>query len=46
MATKVTNAAYPEVDASPNFPELEVQTLASWKRDGAFAQSIEHREGG
>ncbi|WP_436408537.1 isoleucine--tRNA ligase [Agromyces chitinivorans] len=34
-----------EVAASPNFPELEQQVLASWQADDTFQASIDQREG-
>ena len=46
MATKVNTSTYPQVDTSPNFPALETETLAFWKSQGTFKQSILAREGG
>ncbi|BDZ66447.1 isoleucine--tRNA ligase [Agromyces mangrovi Wang et al. 2018] len=34
-----------EVQASPNFPELEQQVLAFWSSDDTFQASIDQREG-
>lgn len=46
MATPVDNPAYPEVPSSPDLPTLESDTLASWKANGTFQQSIDNRDGG
>jgi isoleucyl-tRNA synthetase len=34
---------YPEVPASPRFPEIETQVLSWWQQDGTFAASVEQR---
>ena len=34
---------YPEVPASPRFPEIEEQVLAFWAEDGTFPASVERR---
>ena len=34
---------YPEVPASPRFPEIEEQVLAFWAEDGTFSASVERR---
>lgn len=36
-------AAYPEVDPSPRFPEIEERILASWKAAGIFERSVTER---
>nr|MBW4032809.1 class I tRNA ligase family protein [Acidobacteriota bacterium] len=36
---------YPNVPASPDFPEIERGILAFWKRDATFQASIDQREG-
>ncbi len=36
---------YPEVPASPSFPELERGIIERWRADGTFAASIEQRAG-
>ena len=37
--------AYPQIPASPDFPEIERGILAFWKRDDTFRASVENREG-
>ena len=38
-------APYPEVPASPRFPEIETQVLSWWQQDGTFQASVEQRPG-
>lgn len=37
--------AYPQIPASPDFPEIERGILAFWKKDDTFRASVEQREG-
>src|SRR5688572_23906891 len=37
---------YPDVDPSPDFPALEVETLARWRTEHTFERSIEQRPAG
>ncbi|MHB8439097.1 MAG: isoleucine--tRNA ligase [Acidimicrobiales bacterium] len=39
-------APYPHVGQQPDFPAMEVDTLAFWAREGIFAESVEARPGG
>lgn len=34
---------YPDVDQNPDFPSIEKKILEGWKKDAAFARSIENR---
>lgn len=36
---------YPQIPASPDFPEIERGILAFWKQDGTFRASVEQRDG-
>jgi isoleucyl-tRNA synthetase len=36
---------YPQIPASPDFPEIERGILAFWKNDDTFRASVENREG-
>ncbi len=36
---------YPQIPASPDFPEIERGILAFWKKDDTFRASVENREG-
>ena len=38
--------AYPDVEAQPNFPELERRVLEFWRREGIFQASIDQRPAG
>lgn len=38
--------AYPNVDPQPDFPALELDTLARWERDDTFQRSIDQRDPG
>jgi isoleucyl-tRNA synthetase len=40
------DAPYPDVPASPRFPEIEEAILARWERDGTFLASVESRAAG
>lgn len=37
---------YPEVQAKADFPALEQEILAYWKRDDTFKKSVQHRDAG
>ena len=37
---------YPEVEASPDFPALEVRVLERWRKERTFERSIEQRPAG
>ena len=37
---------YPEVPSQPDFPAIERAILASWERDGTFAESVNARPAG
>jgi isoleucyl-tRNA synthetase len=38
-----TDHHYPDVDAQPSFPALELTTLAFWEADGTFEASVQQR---
>jgi isoleucyl-tRNA synthetase len=37
---------YPDVDAQPDFPGLELEVLDGWEHDGTFERSVEQRPAG
>ena len=37
---------YPEVEPQARFPKIERRILESWKREGLFRESVEHRRAG
>ncbi|MFT5285233.1 MAG: isoleucyl-tRNA synthetase [Planctomycetota bacterium] len=46
MSPETKNRPYPEVVASPNFPEIERKILARWDEDKTFEASVEQRSAG
>ncbi len=40
MSDKAKDHYYPDIQANPNFPEIEARILAKWQQDGTFKQSI------
>ncbi len=37
------DTSYPDVPASPRFPQIEEEILATWAKDGTFQRSVEAR---
>jgi len=44
MSPESKNRPYPEVVASPSFPEIERRILARWEEDRTFEASVENRK--
>jgi isoleucyl-tRNA synthetase len=40
----INSKAYPDVAPNPDFPKIEENVLASWKKEGLFQRSIDNRK--
>ena len=46
MSERGAKKHYPEVEASPDFPALELRVLERWRKQRTFERSVEQRPAG